>query len=468
MPAPIDPSGFQMSVEVILQNGEKFPLWMRPSESGVPETIRQVDRALGITGATPLGDLPIVESVEITMSRGLTMGASINIVAPYELGLDLLSTNLFVIGNAYEVRIGYPRLGRFLPWMSFRAEKPDLNISPDEGLTATLNGTAGSFAALRGASSRTYTGSYRDILQEIAERGHNQWLIDFPDVEQGSAFDEQRDQVSQGNKSEWFFVQQIARSANCDAFMLPSREQQGRPVLTIRRRKDAFAQSPRFTFVMRGQIDMETVFPLFNFSSPSEGVWVPRSQGGVTCTDIDPDDGSVQEVTADALDSDTPRLDEAAVGGDQVVQVGSEVVANHPSLSDDRETGERCVISNRDPMTPAQQVRSLFEEGSTRGGIQASGASFGIPELFPNDIITLGNLGIFSGNYLVDSMTHRAGPGEWTMDMKFLANSVALSAIAEDLRVTPTSINTRTAPELADGSENAGGGGTTVTATEEV
>ena len=123
MPNPLDPSGFQISVEVIIADtGERFPLWMRPGESGVPETVRQVDRALGLTGSTPIGDLPIVESVDITISRGLVMGVTIAIAAPFQLGLDLLETNLFVIGNTYEVRIGYPRLGRFLPWISSRGE----------------------------------------------------------------------------------------------------------------------------------------------------------------------------------------------------------------------------------------------------------------------------------------------------------------------------------------------------------
>lgn len=454
--AVLDPSGFQMSVEVVsARDGTRYPLWMNTSVNG-----RQ-------TNDVP--DLPIVESIEITMSRGLTMGVSISIAAPFEQGIELLAGDLFVMGNTYEIRIGYPKLGRFLPWISCRAEKPELSINADEGLTATLTGSAGSFASLRGSSSRTYEGSYRDILGFIAVRGHNQWLTDFPDVESGHPFEVTRGQISQGNKSEWFFIQQIVRSANCDAYIIPSREEQGRPVLTVRRRSEAFEQDPRFTFVMKGRIDMETYFPLFSFDSPSEGVWVPRSQAGTTCTDINPDSGDTEEVTATVDTSDVPRTDEVAVGGDASARVGQEVVANHPSVSDDRETGERCVVSSRDPITPTEQARRVFEEGSTRGGIQATVSSFAIPELFPGDMVALANLGVFSGKYLIDSMSHHAAAGEWTMEMHLLNNAVSRSAVAEHLQVTPASINTRTAPDLADGSNDStsGVGATEVSATEE-
>jgi hypothetical protein len=269
MPQPLDPSGFQLSVEIVTAGAEtgagsavsagvgargsetRFPLWLRSSPDGEGIT-------LDPGGGVP-GDLPIVESVEIKMSLSLVSTVTINIAAPYELGLRLLDSELFVIGNTYEVRVGYPRIGRFLPWISARAAKPSLTINPDEGLTATLNGVAGAFAALRGTSSRTYTGSYREVLTQIANRPHNNWLTEFPERQEGDPFDESRGQFSQSNRSEWFFVQMLARGANCDAYIRPSRGEAGRNVLVVTRRREMFAQDVRYTFVMRGQIDMRSV-----------------------------------------------------------------------------------------------------------------------------------------------------------------------------------------------------------------
>jgi hypothetical protein len=69
-------------------------------------------------------------------------------------------------------------------------------------------------------------------------------------------------------------------------------------------------------------------------------------------------------------------------------------------------------------------------------------------------------IGRFDGKYVIDEMTHRAAPGEWTMEMNVLNNALSLGAIADHLQATPEQVNTNEGTELADGSETSGGGGT--------
>ncbi len=464
MPPPLDPSGFQISVVVVLAStGMRVPLWMN---AGNWDHLTTSGSVTGDASKKAVADLPIVESVEITTSLALASTVSINIAAPYDLGILLMEGDLFRIGNKYEVQLGYPRIGRFTPWISAQAAKPSITINADEGLTATLNGTGGTFAALRGSSSGIWHTTYRDIITEIAGRSYNDWELDLPEVQSNDPFDEYRESVSQGNYNEWFFIQRIVRSSNCDAFLRPSLRDEGRTALVIRRRQEAFEQDPRFAFVMRGRVDFETTFPLFEFSSEMEGVWLPGANAGVQASDIHPDSGSIPTASAGPQTSSVPATEEAQAGSG-TAQVGSTPSALHPDQEPEEAAGERMVVSARDPRTPGDVVSSRYEEARIRGAITATGSSFGIPELFPGDLVSLRNLGIFEGRYLVNAMTHRAGPGEWTMEMTLLSNAVRTTALAEHFQLAPASVNTREAPVVSDGSSTSTGGGIPVDASPE-
>lgn len=136
MPAVLDPSGFMMSVVVIGGDGTRYPLWTKGAST-------EEDRSFFRNEEAQFQDLPIVQSVSVELNRGLNGSASVEFVAPFELGIELINSDLFVIGNGLEVRIGYPRLGRFLPWFRTMSVKPDLTIDGSEGMSATLNGQGG-------------------------------------------------------------------------------------------------------------------------------------------------------------------------------------------------------------------------------------------------------------------------------------------------------------------------------------
>ena len=204
MPQPLDPSGFQMIVRVRDDAGAEFLLWTNASSGGSGLT----DGARASLGGAPMAsagqlagvDLPIVESVEIELNLGLNGKLTVNVAAPYDLGLRLLDSSLFKIGNVIEAQIGYPRSGRFTSWFSAMAAKPALRISGEDGLVATFNGEGGAFASLRSASSRSYEAqSYRQIIQFIADRHH--WTTQFPTTITNNPLNKKRETMNQNKYS---------------------------------------------------------------------------------------------------------------------------------------------------------------------------------------------------------------------------------------------------------------------------
>jgi hypothetical protein len=378
-------------------------------------------------------DLPIVESAQIEMSLGLVGKVTLELATTYDLGLKLLDSPFFAIGNTIEVQIGYPRSKRFTPWVSAITSKPSLRVSPEEGLTATINGEGGAMAALRGVSGKTYTGmSYYLIIEEIA--AEHDWDIELPgdpavtqiaEIVGGDApeFLKKRDVVSQGQVSDWFFIQNMCRSSGCNAYLGPSQEQ-GRWKLFVKQRKDAFAAEPRFKFVSRGQSDFEKSFPLLEFETEAEFVWLEGGSVKTSTNDINPDTKKTEPFDATAETSPDPALGESGSANSEKRKVESNTVQLTHTEGEGR-TGEFLVVSSRDPKGPKAVAQSHRDELAIRGGVTATMMSFGIPELLPGDIVQADTLGVFNGLYGINALTHTANDSEWSMSLDVINNASA-------------------------------------------
>lgn len=457
MPDVIDPSGFQIAV-ILRTGGNAFPLWMggATNERGAiyhsddPETLLYED-------------IPIVESVEVDIGIGLIGKVSVQISAPYDLGLKLLNSSLFSIGSVLDVQIGYPRIGKFLPWFSTMTSKPSVQISPDDGLTATLNGEGGAFAACRGTSSETFDGSYADIIDTIAAQDSNKWRVDFPPGDRGDESDalyRERSGVSQGNKTDWMFVQHLCRLANCDAWIAPDDRVRGANVLRIRRRSEEMAGTPRYTFVARGRADFINYFPLLSFESSAEGVWLPPGSRETRAADIN-------IITRETPPETIVRPEDTNVSGmpgEAGVGEGNEeddgtVVAVEPSPRDDRGVaGRRVHAPAHAPESPEEVLQSMVTEARQRGGLNVTISSIGIPDLFPGEVVGIAGVGIFSGNYGLESISHAASPGDWSMTMKLLGDGLGENGVSAALRRPWGQFNQEAAPEQ----QEAEGGGSVV------
>ena len=450
MPPVLDPSGFMLSVVVIGGDGTRYPLWTKGAST-------EEDRSLFRNEKTQFQDLPIVQSVSVDLNRGLNGSVSVELAAPFDLGLELINSDIFVIGNGIEVRIGYPRLGRFLPWFRTMAVKPDLTIDGSEGITATLNGQGGAFAAQRAEASRPFTGSYYNAMQEIA-RIHN-WLLRVPADDPNVDLDNDplyrdRGQFTQGNRSDWVFVQMLARQSLCEAFIAPDPEGQRNTALVVRRVSEGQLGKPRYTFLLRGAPDFINSFPVFSFQTAAEGVWLPRGNGQVRTNDIDannPSQGAEVTVNPD----DVSRSNESGVTDGQVELDGEESeLITSPETPE--QAGERVPASARGTQTPTEVAQTHAIEEAMRGGLNLTIETIGIPELFPGDVVSIGGAGIFDGNYGIDGVSHEASGDGWGMTLRLISNALNARAITDRLRREWQSFNREVAPETTSDADSGG------------
>lgn len=412
----LDPSGYQIIV-MIKWDDVRFPLWVGGA--------RQDDVSVFLDPSIEFPDIPIVESVSLEIGRGLVGSVSVEIAAPYDLGLALLESRLFTIGSVIEVQFGYPKLSRFIPWFSAMQTKPTVNLSQEEGLSATLNGEAGAFSSMRTSSSETFNDSYAGIIETIANADGNQWTVSLPDPIAGDdALYADREGVSQANMPDWYFIIHISRLANCDAFMDSDPEQPGKNRLVVLRRSESLGGEPRYTFVSRGRADFINTFPLFEFESSAEGVWLPASAGRIRSADIDPDTGTTVEAEANPELSETPRAPGESGAGEGSTDVDGTTVELQSPGRNEQASGERLSESARATATPQEVVSSRSEEGQVAAGLNAQMSSIGVPELVPGEIIAIAGAGVFNGNYAIETISHSVSADDWSMSVKLLSNSL--------------------------------------------
>ena len=450
MPDVLDPSGFQVSV-VLRAGGDTFPLWMGGAiQDG--STIYQGEDASDVL----YNDIPVVESVQIDIGMGLIGKITVEIATTYDLGLQLLQSSLFAIGSVLEVQIGYPRIGKFTPWFAAMAAKPSISINPDDGLTATLNCEGGAFAAARSASGRTYSGTYRSIIEEIASREENRWNLDIPTPGADDPLIVERGSVSQGNRTDWMFVQYICRMSNYDCWI--TSVDTGLNVLRLRRREDHMAGVPRRTFVCRGQCDFINSFPILTFESSAEGVWLPQGARQARSTDIDirTRRGGDSDTVVRVEDTNVPVLPGDTTTGDGS-EVSEGVVISVEASERDSRDGTRVVHPAHSPERTSEVLTSMVTERRQHGGLNATFSTIGIPDLYPGEAVKLVGLGIFNGNYVVESISHTAAPGDWSMSVKLLGDGVD----ARGMETALSRIRERYNQEPVEEEDEATGGGST-------
>jgi len=471
----IDPSSFQISVVMEVRgSGVRIPLWTRgvgaaTGDSGAVASSRSAG-GFGASGDGPISasdlltlDLPIVTSVSVELSLGLVGKVNVEISATYELGLLLLDSPFFQIGNLVDVQLGYQRSQRFMDPVVGQTSKPSIRISAEEGLTATLNVEGGGFAALRGVSNRTFKGkSYKQIINQVAKE--LKWEVEGLDDIRSNInrpnllVDEPlfavRDIVSQGNMTDWFFIRHLCYNAGCHVWM-GSVSASGKHKLVVSPRKSTLAGTPRYKFVSRGNSDFIKSFPALEFETEAEFVWLPGGGVRSTSQSINPQTKKVEKHEATAKTSAEPALGSAGSANSEQAEVGSTPV-QLASADGPGRTGEYMVVSARDPRKPGDVVQSHRDELAVLGGITAKVTSFGIPDLLPGDVVQLDALGVFNGLYGINSLTHTANDTDWSMTME-LINNASASGVFEKYFVNPPEESKTNTGNVDESTSESGG-----------
>lgn len=479
----LDPSGFQMAVRIVTTDHSVYPLWMASDSNETTSTLSTVDAALGLETSV-LAGLPCVESVDIEIGLGANSKLTISMATPFDIGLDILSSPIMRIGNVIECQVGYPRIGRFLPWISAIAARPDIRISADEGFSATLNGEGGGFIALRSTRTTEYQNvSYVSAIRTLLSNdGYENVDLVVPDsTGESDPLYVTRERLSQSAQSDWFFVQYLTRAANCDAWMEPSTLREGRQTLRVVRREDSLGNTPRFTFLMRGNADFDVYFPIFEFETQAEGVWLPGAATSVRVGELNPANGSVTDLVflrsqpsisrqEAPLSAESEALIQQSTVSTvvQVPSTGPSVVAPGGSTVNDTSTraavtpqgdtsGDHVYVSERDPRTAAQVATAHLTESALRGGgIRATLTTIGIPDLFPGQMVGVAGMGVFDGLYLVTKVSHRLSESDWTMSLDLINNATETSMLSRVISGFTPRQNSSTSPEPAGDAVGSG------------
>jgi len=402
----IDPAGAFAQAKIITRDGEIL-LW--PGRSRMNQ-----DRENDV-------QIPFVTSISMEVGQGLSGKCSVGILASYHHGLDILEGDILKIGNILAVRFSYPAIGLSLPWYEGVTSKPDFTLSAD-GLTATLNGQGAAFAAGRSSGVQTWENKgYNEIIQEIARKECNGWDVQFPT--RGGDNDplfQSRPRVSQGGTPDWIFVSRLARSAGCDLSFGYSSDSGGNE-LRIVRRSTSLGAVPNYFFVMNGQCDFETRFPLDSISGAGEGVWLPRGNARTRSSDINPETGDREdpEVSQDDMTNEEGRN----AGGHVEPGPGSTPSGANRSAAmvPDEAMQVHAPIADTS-RTPGEAIRTAASDAGLFGGMVFDIGAQGLPGVWPGDTVRIGGVGIFSGNYLVGSVNH-TWDGSWNMVMNVINNS---------------------------------------------
>lgn len=413
----IDPSGFHVAAQLVTSRGV-FPLRVGGAQQNGQSFFT------GDSGEDLL-DLPVVERANIDLNFGMNGSVSVDIYAPFEMARPIINSELFRIGNLLQVQIGYPHAGIFMPWFSGMTTKPSFRIDPTQGLTATITAEGAAFVSSRNSSNRSFGGrSYADIINEIAAFPYNNWNVELP--AEGGDDDplfRDRGQVSQANRGDWPFIYHLCRLAACEAVLVYTEDRETQPTLRVIRRSDMFSGEPIYTFVMWGQVDFINRFPLFNFETSGEGVWLPRGNAPIRYADWNPDTGEeAGDIQTQVRRAEVvARLREEGLSPEAIEEALDTETTVAAVAPEGIFLPDRTADSGRDGADAAAQEA---DEDAARGGINCSFSSIGLPLVYPGDLVKIEGIGeFFDGNYLVQGLTHEASAGEWTMNFKCLTNA---------------------------------------------
>lgn len=223
--------------------------------------------------------------------------------------------------------------------------------------------------------------------------------------------------------------------ANCDAMIVPGVENGDRQILRIVRRSDAVQgadQNEVFTFVMRGNPDFITKFPILGFESELESTWLPRAAMGVTTSDIDPATGNTVSASAEAGSAEVPTTGAVVASTEQVIDRGYKLGFG-AERTEPGDTGEHIVWSAIDPIRPAEAANSLIYESQIAASVQCSVETIGIPEVCPADVSFVVGMGFLDGLYTTMGFTHTANGDSWNMNLKFVSSAFGRDMIRDGM-----------------------------------
>jgi hypothetical protein len=411
-----DFSNYLMQVAIVPPGSTtRVPLWTQPL---------QVSDSSAIS-------LPYVSELAIELGLGMIPKITVTMAMPFLEGIQLLNTNLIVVGESMlEVQFGYTSGDHLASSPVFTAVilEPDVTISGTEiGITLVAQGIG--LKETRQSKALTLTGNRKAWLELLFPNSE----VDFSEVdaEGGVAserFSEQLSDISFGYASNWFNALRIARDCLCWLYV-DSKIEAGKrkdiiKVFPVDARLNGL---PRYLFSLfpgDGRIGPESqdkIFPILTFSRPASALFLPNAVKGLFHKGIDERTGEPYAIKFDDKDS------EGAAPMNRVGNSDKGAPAADGELPDgDEQTGEGLEPHVGDQPTEESKATAQAEVkvNQWKIGIPIEVETLGVPELLPGEIVTIEGLGArYDGNYAVHEVTHTLGGGGYSTRFKAFTNT---------------------------------------------
>lgn len=422
-----------MSAVIVTQDGARAPLWVAPD------------------GATGITDRPFLTELVVKLNLGFIPIITARLGPSYDAAIEFLDSEHIEFGESrLEVQFGYtagaPGGAVLSPLYTGLLLRPDVQLGDDIGLTLNAQGIT-SFTIATQGGARAWNLKSRSAIIEDLLRGPGtpprDLRLDASEVQSASAevrtaFFETPQQIAQGALTDWQLITQLIRECRCWFLVVGN-------TVKVFPRESRLTGPPCRTFAVHNYPNGELgpaagVFPMFNPTSPTTGIYLPGSLRGLAMSEID--SRSRQVVTRSVNDEDTRGARTSAQGAN-----GAPSPSN-PGVGPRGEGQEQTAANPTDPRF-VDRARAEYETITQRSGIKLEWSSLGIPEALPGDVVAVRGLGrrIDSANYALFEVTHTFNASGFETAFSGFSNVPGVQVdAARQISSGLGPINTHTAP----------------------
>lgn len=424
--ATFDFSAPFVAARIVLPSGDAFPLWTNVggAETAIPT----------VPGTEDLQALAFVQEVQVELNLSGVPQLSVQLAPPFEDGMKFLDSPLADgrMRNVLEVQLGYAggtgNSGAVLsPPYAAALVAPEVSIDTDIQISLKGRGR-GSGAEQQSGRVVARDGERRDaLIRRLAAGpgGQRRTLeVDFSAIQSGSRADQLLKEAAtgftQGARSDWYALWELAERTECVMLLLGPRERGG-PAQLLWLPKRERTQGPptrryRLYHHPAGQFQGETVtapealqtaieMPLLSFSCNTEAVWNALTyqdilNHGVRLDGVDPD---TVEATTTPVTLEAQAMPVNSGEGVQTLEENEEL-----ALSEDE--GRMPLPGNPEDSAAVSQAQSEVAAGADMG-VQCQLEVLGDPTILPGDLVAVAGLGRRFDNrvYWVQTVTHAIG-----------------------------------------------------------
>ena len=367
-----------------------------------------------------------------------------------ELRLSIADSDMTFIDNEQlqegkEVKARWGYLGNMSETRTFTIK--EINYSFGQDRVARMEITAlDKGHKLTGRAARTCWNNKKitDVVKDIASKHNLTPNIDIPE-------DIQLEFISQGGKSDWIFLKELANDTGCLFWVSNSElhfepDKETEPVYKFAWGKDSdgYLQSLRIT------------------SNAEKGKGATR---GTESAGLNPLTKKKIKATGAAQSSGSKSTVKVALGDTPI----SEDTSGGNSLADNKISGETALNANNDEAgsvkaTPAatEAAAARFNKGRVTKGamksITASAVTIGLPYLKAKDTITIENIGKkFSGDWRIKKVAHVISKSNYTCSLTLARSNSGGNGGDKKANSAPKASSSNNAKPAGQIKNNSGG-----------